>query len=163
MNIKQTVTLNDETLEALTEYFLKAEENKKRRVFLAVLGALIVALSSAFLIDGDFIYGAVICVAGVFFIVYSAVLFKLTVRKNIRRMNEKRFGTDIVAELDEDGIRMDSSIGRSELNWQACDGFFNGEKFVILIFVNKTALLLDKSRLSDEEISWLKARTEEQK
>jgi hypothetical protein len=70
--------------------------------------------------------------------------------------DDARLHRDVSADFDEDAIRTETKIGRSELYWSAFTGYAESRTVFILYLSRKLFLIIPKQPLASAEIDCLR-------
>ena len=138
----------------LAEISLNTPNNLKRRKVTSAVSAVLCVIYAAFAV-WMFVRGVV---GNGFLLLGFAVLFLLIIlfSKKIQRNNVVSGGT-LEYVIDDDGVAITSPLGTGKNNWSAFDRWGEQDGYIYLVRIDNNVVLMDKSRLTPEELKELES------
>ena len=158
VEIKQTVVLDEKMLDAIAKNYIAEPGIRRKTILLIVLSVFILALGIVFLVDGDYAFGAANAVIGTVFLVFAAVAYKRILLKNLKKVNASRLNKESTYLLNDETILIESDIGHGEYNWSVCENVKDMGDYIGVFFSTQIVVLLEKARLSEQELEWLRSK-----
>ena len=155
MRIEQTVILDEKMLDVIVKQFITSRGIKTKLLYLNIAAALILALGVIFIIDADYLVGAIMLALGVFFVVFANILYKRLLQSNLKKMNESNLEKETNFILDDERIAVENPLGKNEYKWESVESVKEMDNYIGITMLNRALVLLEKEKLSEEEIEWL--------
>lgn len=146
----------------LAEISLNTPNNLKRRKVTSVVSAVLCVIYAAFAV-WMFVRGVV---DNGFLLLGFAVLFLLIIlfskkfqlsimQKVMKKKNNAVLGGTFEYVIDDDGVAITSPLGTGKNNWSAFDRWGEQDGYIYLVRLDNNVVLMDKSRLTPDELKEL--------
>ena len=136
----------------LAEISLNTPNNLKRRKVTSAVSAVLCVIYAAFAV-WMFARGVV---GNGFLLLGFAVLFQLSVmQKLMKKRNNAVLGGTFEYVIDDDGVAITSPLGTGKNNWSAFDRWGEQDGYIYLVRLDNNVVLMDKSRLTPDELKEL--------
>ena len=138
----------------LAEISLNTPNNLKRRKVTSAVSAVLCVIYAAFAV-WMFARGVV---GNGFLLLGFAVLFLLIIlfsKKFMKKRNNAVSGGTLEYVIDDDGVAITSPLGTGKNNWSAFDRWGEQDGYIYLVRLDNNVVLMDKSRLTPDELKEL--------
>lgn len=146
----------------LAEISLNTPNNLKRRKVTSAVSAVLCVIYAAFAV-WMFVRGFV---DNGFLLLGFAVLFLLIIlfskkfqlsimQKVMKKKNNAVLGGTLEYVIDDDGVAITSPLGTGKNNWSAFDRWGEQDRYIYLVRLDNNVVLMDKSRLTPDELKEL--------
>ena len=129
----------------LAEISLNTPNNLKRRKVTSAVSAVLCVIYAAFAV-WMFARGVV---GNGFLLLGFAVLFLM------KKKNNAVLGGTFEYVIDDDGVAITSPLGTGKNNWSAFDRWGEQDGYIYLVRLDNNVVLMDKSRLTPDELKEL--------
>lgn len=162
--VRYKTEADDREQRALAEISLNTPANRKKRkstVTVSVILSVIYAAFSAWLFargvkaNGFLLLGFAL----VFLLIalFSKKFQLFIVLRLMKKRNKALAGKTVEYAIDGDGVEITSSLGTGKNNWSAFNRCGEQDGYIYLVRLDNNVVLIDKSRLSPEELKELES------
>ena len=137
----------------LAEISLNTPNNLKRRKVTSAVSAVLCVIYAAFAV-WMFVRGFVD--NGFLLIILFSKKFQLSImQKVMKKKNNAVLGGTFEYVIDDDGVAITSPLGTGKNNWSAFDRWGEQDGYIYLVRLDNNVVLMDKSRLTPDELKEL--------
>lgn len=146
----------------LAEISLNTPNNLKRRRVTSIVSAVLCVIYAAFAVwmftRGVVGYGCLLLSFAVLFLLIILFFkkFQLGVMQKVMKKKNTAFsGGTFEYVIDDDGVAITSPLGTGKNNWSAFDRWGEQDGYIYLVRLDNNVVLIDKSRLTPDELKEL--------
>ena len=155
MLIDQHVVYSEDILKQLVKLSTDNKKSRYMKIAINVLGAAYILWGGLIIHDSASFAGWFLVIIGLLLMVYVNYLFSRSLYKKALKQNEKMLGMNTHYVISDEGIHIDSDISTNDYTWAATSRIAEMSTHLAIVLSNNTSVTLNKSELSEEQISWL--------
>ena len=158
--VRYKTELGEKERRILAEISLNTPNNLKRRKVTSAVSAVLCVIYAAFavwmfargVVGNGFLGFAVLFLL----IILFSKKFQLSVmQKLMKKRNNAVLGGTFEYVIDDDGVAITSPLGTGKNNWSAFDRWGEQDGYIYLVRLDNNVVLMDKSRLTPDELKEL--------
>lgn len=157
MIIKQTKVIDKKITDAIFSFYLKKDKRLKRfKIIFPVLSLLGIVFNGVSIYFSAVDYTTILILFfSIFFLLYPFVIYPAVLKANYKKAAKLTEGKESTIELTDDSIKMILENETSEFSWSAIVSVTDIGDYITLNANNVRNLILEKNKLTEEEIQWI--------
>ena len=94
-------------------------------------------------------------ICGIVLLLIVLLLYPMRIRKRVRSVNAPANGKSVKYVLDDTGVYAYSDTEQLSYEWSACKKIYKNSRSIVTTMNDNRVLILKKSALTGDEITWL--------
>ena len=158
--VRYKTEADDREQRVLAEISLNTPVNRKKRKSTVMVSVILSVIYAAFSARGVKANGFLLLGFALVFLLialFSKKFQLFIVLRLMKKRNKALAGKTVEYAIDGDGVEITSSLGTGKNNWLAFNRCGEQDGYIYLVRLDNNVVLIDKSRLSPEELKELES------
>ena len=156
--VRYKTEADDREQRALAEISLNTPVNRKKRKSTATVSVILSVIYAAF---SAWLFARGVKANGFLLLGFALVFLLIALFSKkfqlMKKRNKALAGKTVEYAIDGDGVEITSSLGTGKNNWSAFNRCGEQDGYIYLVRLDNNVVLIDKSRLSPEELKELES------